>query len=82
MERRHRIFPNELPYFVKALAEAIESKPLDDLKQGEGLALFRVLWRIKEHRAGPPSYPEINEKVVSQLLEDIRQKFDAEKVKI
>ena len=80
MERRHRIFPDEMPSFVNVIAEAIESKPLDDLKQGEGQALFRVLWRIKEHRSGPPSYPEVNENVVSQLLE-IRQKYDTEKVK-
>ena len=64
MVRRHRIFPDELP-IVKAIAETVKSKQLDELKKGEGKALFRVLWRIKEHRAGPPSYPEINEEVVS-----------------
>jgi hypothetical protein len=82
MVRRHRISPDELPYFVKAIAETVESKQIDELKQGEGQALFRVLWRIKEHRAGPPSYPEINEEVVSQLLEDIGHMFETEKVRI
>ena len=40
MVRRHRIFPDELPYIVKAIAETVKSKQLDELKQGEGQALF------------------------------------------
>ena len=70
MERRHRIFQDELPYLVKALAEEVETIQLEDLTHGKGKALFRVLWRIKEHRPGPPSYPEISEETVTRVIGD------------
>jgi hypothetical protein len=76
MERRHRIFQEELPFVVKALSEEVETMPLDKLKQRKGQALFKFLWRIKEHRLGPPSYPEITEGEVSRLLEDLREMFN------
>ena len=37
--------------------------------------MFRVLWRLKEHRPGHPSYPEIDSVVVSRLVKDIRSIF-------
>ena len=75
MARRHRIFSNEIPFVACALADRLESKTEDQLKYGEGQALFRVLWRLKEHRPGHPSYPEIETGIVSKLIKDIRLSF-------
>lgn len=75
MTRRHRIFNDEIHFVVMALAKTFETKTCDEMKYGEGHALFKVLWRFKEHRTGPPSYPEIDEGTVSQLLEDVRFAF-------
>ena len=75
MPRRHRIFSNEIPYVAYAIVDRLGSKPDDQIKYGEGQALFRVLWRLKEHRPGHPSYPEIEPGVVSNLIQDIRLIF-------
>ena len=75
MTRRHRIFGNEIPYVALTLADRLESKTDDQLQYGEGQALFRVLWRLKEHRQGHPSYPEIMQGTVSKLIEEIRLIF-------
>jgi hypothetical protein len=33
MERRHRVFQDELPFVVKALSEEVDPMPLDKIKQ-------------------------------------------------
>jgi hypothetical protein len=33
--------------------------------------VFRVLWRFKEHRPGPPGYPEINSTTIKELLMEL-----------
>lgn len=33
--------------------------------------LFRVLWRFKEHRTGPPNYPEIDAESIESLLGEV-----------
>ena len=73
--RRHRVFHDEVHFVVRALAKVLETKTGEELKHGEGHALFKVLWRFKEHRTGPPGYPEIDEGTVSRLLEDVRMIF-------
>ena len=37
----------------------------------ETTALFRVLWRFKEHRTGPPNYPEIDAENIEALLQEV-----------
>lgn len=75
MPRRHRIFHDEIQYIAKALATIVEKKDVEEMKYGEGYALFKVLWRFKEHRTGPPHYPEVDEGVVSKLLVEVRRMF-------
>ncbi len=73
--RRHRVFEKEIPYIALLLAEKIATKPFEDIKYGEGQALFKVLWRLKEHRPGHPSYPELTPGIVMDLIEEIRSIF-------
>ncbi len=75
MTRRHRIFENEIPYVTITLADQIEPMTVDQMKYGEGQALFKVLWRLKEHRPGHPSYPDINTRIITDLIDDIRFLF-------
>jgi hypothetical protein len=56
---------------AKTLANRLESMNEDQLNYGEGQALFMILWRLKEHRPGNPSYPEIDPKVVLKLIKEI-----------
>ena len=70
--RRHRIFEKEIPHIALALVERIKTKTFEEITYGEGQTLFMVLWRLKEHRPGNPSYPEITPGIISGLIEDIR----------
>lgn len=69
--RKHRIFEKEIPYIALALVERIKIKTFEEIRFGEGQAWFMVLWRLKEHRPGHPSYPEVTPDIVSGLIEDI-----------
>jgi hypothetical protein len=43
-----------------------ESPEHDDIEP-----LFKVLWRFKEHKRGPPGYPEIRKDTINRLLADL-----------
>jgi len=42
---------------------------LDPLPE-DAYSLFTVLWRFKEHRTGPPHYPEVNQDAIIGLLHE------------
>jgi len=41
------------------------------LSDPDTLVLFRVLWRLKTHREGRPSYPDFNEESINALLAEV-----------
>jgi hypothetical protein len=43
---------------------------------GEAVGLFKVLWRLKEHRTGPPHYPELSRRTVQALLTETEAVFE------
>ena len=72
MPRRHRIFQSEITHVIKALHRYLASKNTEqDTNITETAALFKVLWRFKEHRTGPPNYPEIDSASIDRLLDDV-----------
>ena len=72
MPRRHRIFQNEITHVIKALHRYLASKNTEqDTNITETAALFKVLWRFKEHRTGPPCYPEIDTTSIEGLLSEV-----------
>ena len=48
------------------LSEMIILDPLPE----DAYSLFTVLWRFKEHRTGPPHYPEVNQDAIIGLLHE------------
>ena len=72
MERRHRIFQNEIIHVIKAIHSHLTATMTNpDTSTTETTALFRVLWRFKEHRTGPPNYPEIDATNIATLLQEV-----------
>jgi hypothetical protein len=43
----------------------------DDITH-EKTQLFKLLWRIHQHRTGPPHYPNITKKEIDKLLYSTR----------
>jgi hypothetical protein len=71
-ERRHRISGCELPHVVSAiesqLREWLQYRRTEDMDGAE--QLFRLWWRVMEHRKGRPRYPEpITWEVIWEHLE-------------
>ena len=71
-ERRHRISGCELPYVVTAienqLCEWLQYRRTEDMDGAE--QLFRLWWRIMQHREGRPSYPDpITWAVIEEYLD-------------
>lgn len=68
MVRRHRITEEEVKPVMRAvrrsLAEMLELDPLPE----DAYSLFTVLWRFKEHRTGPPNYPDATRGAMVSLL--------------
>ncbi len=48
----------------RSLAEMLELDPLPE----DAYSLFTVLWRFKEHRTGPPNYPDATRGAMVSLL--------------
>ena len=48
----------------RCLAEMVELDPLP----GDAYSLFTVLWRFKEHRTGPPHYPDATRGAMVSLI--------------
>lgn len=72
MPRRHRIFQNEIMHVMKTIHKYLASKNIEqDTDITETAALFKVLWRFKEHRTGPPCYPEIDSTSINELLREV-----------
>ena len=42
----------------------------------EKTQLFKLLWRMHQHRTGPPHYPEITRKEITKLLETTRKTIE------
>ena len=68
MTRRHRIYPEEIPPIMTAIHSQLSTMRLSD---PDTLILFRVLWRLKTHREGRPSYPEFNQGSINELLAEV-----------
>jgi hypothetical protein len=68
MVRRHRISEEEVRPVMRAvrrsLSEMLELDPLPE----DAYSLFTVLWRFKEHRSGPPHYPDATRGAMVSLL--------------
>lgn len=68
MTRRHRIYPDEIPPIMTAIHNTLSIMHPSD---PDTLILFRVLWRLKTHREGRPSYPDLNEETLDNLLMEV-----------
>ena len=68
MTRRHRILPEEITPVMTAIHSQLSTMHHSD---PDTMPLFRVLWRLKTHREGRPSYPELDEKTLDKLLAEV-----------
>lgn len=68
MVRRHRITEEEVKPVMRAvhrsLSEMLELEPLPE----DAYSLFTVLWRFKEHRTGPPNYPDATRGAMASFI--------------
>ena len=68
MVRRHRISEEEVKPVMRAvhrcLSEMVELDPLPE----DAYSLFTLMWRFKEHRTGPPHYPDATREAITLLL--------------
>ena len=76
MTRRHRIFESEIPPVMKAIHQRLTILNTSDEISYEKQQLFRVLWRMRQHRTGPPHYPEITKDEINKLLDSTRHILD------
>ena len=71
MAKRPRILEDEITPVMRAIHHRLAAmEPVEE--PGEAAALYRVLWRLKENRRGPPHYPEINPQTIRELIEETR----------
>jgi hypothetical protein len=71
MAKRLRVYEDEVTPVMRAIRHRHAAmEPVED--QAEAAVLFKVLWRLKENRRGPPHYPEINPQTIKELLEEAR----------
>ena len=69
MVKRLRVYEDEVTPIMRAIRHRLSTiEPVED--QAEASALYKVLWRLKENRRGPPHYPEINPQAITELLEE------------
>ncbi|MCW4013978.1 MAG: hypothetical protein NWF07_13475 [Candidatus Bathyarchaeota archaeon] len=78
MTRRHRIFETEITPTIRAIHQRLTklntSKEINHEKQ----QLFRLLWRLHQHRTGPPHYPEITRDEIDKLLDSTRHMLESD----
>lgn len=70
--RRHRIEEPELMPLMRAAAYRLDKLVGDGPGDKDIEPLFKVLWRFKMHRPGPPGYPDINLNTINELLREIQ----------
>ena len=68
MVRRHRIAEEEVGPVMRAVRRSLAEMLKLNLLPGDAYSLFVVLWRFKEHRTGPPHYPDATRGAMVSLL--------------
>jgi len=66
--RRHRITDTEVKPEMRAVHTKLGQLAKEGMLTEDVENLFTVLWRFRQHRTGPPSYPEITLETVKSLL--------------
>ena len=70
MVRRHRISEDEVKPVMRAVFRRLSDMATIDPLPEDAYSLFTVLWRFKEHRTGPPHYPEVTHDAIVNLLHE------------
>jgi len=70
MVRRHRISDDEVKPVMRAVYRSLSDMIMKDPLPEDAYSLFNVLWRFKEHRTGPPHYPEVSRDTIIDLLQE------------
>ena len=76
MPRRHRIFQPEITPTMRAVHQRLTAINTTDEITNEKTQLFKLLWRMHQHRTGPPHYPDITKNEITKLLETTRKTID------
>lgn len=72
MTRRHRIFQPEITPTMKAIHQRLTTINTSNDNSNEKTQLFKLLWRMNQHRTGPPHYPDITKNEINKLLESTK----------
>jgi hypothetical protein len=72
MVRRHRISETEVLPLMRAAVTKLQKLVEENILDRDVEPLFKILWRFKEHRTGPPSYPDINKDTINELFMELQ----------
>jgi hypothetical protein len=68
-ERRHRIYPYEIPEVIEGLRLRLETLLEEKRNQKKAEVAFRVMYRLLDGSKGRPKYPEFSWEFLSYYLD-------------
>ncbi len=57
---------------MRAIHQRLDTINSSDEVTNEKIQLFKLLWRMHQHRTGPPHYPDITRDEIDKLLDYTR----------
>jgi len=57
---------------MRAVHQRLDTINSSDEVTNEKIQLFKLLWRMYQHRTGPPHYPDITREEIDKLLDSTR----------
>jgi hypothetical protein len=76
MTRRHSIKEDEVRPLMRSLFKSLLEICETHENSQDAEPLFRLLWRLHQHRKGPPHFPDITPDSTYKLLSSVNYIFE------